>query len=57
MVEKKFDTVLDEERFRYIEKTGQEECSVLEIIYRNEQYRAYFQHIIDQKLGPEYWDW
>lgn len=56
-VEKQFDIVLDEERFRYIEKTGHEECSVLEIIYRNKQYREYFQHIIDQKLGPEYWDW
>ena len=56
-VEKHFDVVLDEERFRYIEKTGQEECSVLEIIYRNEEYRAYFQYIINQKMGPEYWDW
>ena len=56
-VEKHFDVVLDEERFRYIEKTGQEECSVLEIIFRNEQYRAYFQYIINQKMGPEYWDW
>lgn len=56
-MEKEFDTVLADERYRVMEEQGLQKCSVLLAIFFDEDLRDYFQQYVDYNLAPENRGW
>lgn len=56
-VEQQFDILLDEERLKAMERNGLDDCTTLEVIFYNEDYRKFFQDTIDCNLEPEDRGW
>jgi len=56
-VEQNFDIILDEERIKAMEQKGLSDCTVLEVIFYDENYRTFMQNTIDCNLDPEDRGW
>lgn len=56
-MEKEFDIVMNEERYRVMEEQGLEKCSVLLAIFFDPELRDYFQRYVDYNLAPENKGW
>lgn len=56
-MEEKFETVMEDERYRTMEEQGLERCSVLLAIFFDPDLRDYFQQYVDYNLAPENRGW
>lgn len=56
-MEEKFETVMEDERYRVMEEQGLEKCSMLTAIFFDEDFRDYFQRYVDYNLAPENRGW
>ena len=56
-LKEKYDVSLDEARIAAIERYDLRDCSTLDVIFRDEEYRSWFERTIDANLGPENRGW
>ena len=56
-LEDKFDVSLDEARLVTMERYGLPDCTTLEAVFRSDEYRDWFERVIDANLDPELRGW